>query len=159
VPTGSATEPVRVASPFCAEPRKAIANAKSCSDCEANFCEPPVAKGCDNFAAPEKQEQCKAALRCMRSTNCAALGGALECYCGPGVDIMSCRADKANASGPCKSDIIRGYPPEATADFIVMNSTRTDIPAAAAMALSQCDYVFCGPPEQNGHNQCLPYCN
>ena len=134
-------------------------NAANCGTCEQNNCDAPVAPGCDSFAAgsPEKAA-CLDVLACVRTSNCQETGGALNCFCGPGVDIVACKANLTNPIGVCKAAIIAGYPSGSSAAFIVDNSTRVDIPGAAALALAQCDFAFCGPPALGGGSECVPYC-
>lgn len=145
-------------SSFCTSPTVLVADPDECRSCEQNNCDPPVAPGCFVFpAASPERDQCNAVLNCIRVSNCHALG-ALNCFCGPGVDIVSCKADLANATGVCKTQVVAGYPAGSTAAFIVDNSTRADIPAAEALALAQCDFAFCGLPELGGFNECIPYC-
>src|SRR6185312_5675965 len=145
-------------SPYCVGQSRLVANAERCFACEKANCDAPVAAGCESLEADADRARCTAALTCMRSSNCIARGGALACYCGPSVDIVSCKSDATKADGACKAEITAGFPVESTPQFIVDNSTRADLPGALAMAMAQCDFAFCGPKEQAGHSECVPYC-
>jgi hypothetical protein len=147
----------RDASPYCKAPKTLVAKPEACTACEAANCDAPVAAGCDSLPTPQDRERCVAVLSCLRTTNCIR-AGALNCYCGPAVDIDSCKSDASKVEGVCKAAITAGYPAGSSAAFIVDNSTRTDIPGALALALGQCDFVFCGLPAMGGKAQCVPYC-
>lgn len=133
-----------------------VAKVDQCAACEASNCEPPVAKGCDGLPTEAEQASCRGVLTCLRSTNCIQKG-AIACYCGE-VDIVSCKADAANARGACKAEITAAYPANSPAAYIIDNSVKTEAAGPLALAIGQCDFAYCGPPAWGGHSECVPYC-
>jgi hypothetical protein len=140
-----------------------------CTDCEANNC-PHDATGCSDpttgctvqpacsdYTTAAAVSSCNAVLDCARSTNCIALGN-VNCYCGPGVDIVSCKSDAANAQGACKATITAAFPAGANATTIVNGLGDVSQPGGGAMALAECDHDFCGSPGLGGNQECVPYC-
>lgn len=157
--TGAATQAAAKpgpTSPYCKAPSTLVAKPEKCRACQAANCDPPVAKGCEGLASEADRASCEKVLTCVRSTNCIERG-AVACYCGT-VDIVSCKADAANAKGACKAEITAAYPANSTAAYIIDNSTKTDAPGPLALAIGQCDFAFCGPPAWGGHSECVPYC-
>jgi hypothetical protein len=127
-----------------------------CETCETNqACE----GGCQGFTGAD-QAACKALLDCMRNTGCGELTGVLECYCGPGVDVGSCRTEAFPRTGWCINEVIAAFPAGTSANLIVNGSADPTIPGGAAMTLIQCDYSYCSYPDfgQGADFDCMPFC-
>jgi hypothetical protein len=127
-----------------------------CATCEANNCLPTV-KRCSAFSERHDRDLCNAVLECARQTNCAG-SSPVDCYCGPGIDVLSCRGSADKAKGLCKDVIVAGMPKGASSGQIVSTLTNPDLPAGNALDLVQCDLASCGEPKAGGHGECKPYC-
>jgi hypothetical protein len=147
----------RGTSPYCKAPAFLAADATTCPACEKAQCGAEIGAGCESLKKPEDRATCMAALTCVRTTNCMK-NGILDCYCGPAVDIGTCRSAVTKAEGPCKAEIVAAFPAGSSADFIIDNSTKPDVAGGMAMSLAQCDFTECGNPVFRGNWQCFPYC-
>jgi hypothetical protein len=119
-----------------------------------NGCNPLA---CDAFSTVEDKDICHAVLACVRRSSCIK-NSSVDCYCGIGVDIVSCREDTENAQGDCKDLLSAALPAGASAATIVNELNDPKLPSGAAMILASCDHDFCGSPLNGGNNECSPYC-
>ena len=105
----------------------------------------------------DDKDICNAILACARQASCIK-NSAVDCYCGIGVDVVTCKEDAANAQGDCKELLTAAFPQGATGATIVNEINNPKIPSGAAMILASCDHDFCGSPLNGGNNECYPYC-
>ena len=170
---GSGTGGMVVMDPFCGQPFNAnvpsgyqgILNtpttATQCATCEALPTSCPhdpsgcSAGACDtqpfctDYPAAADQAACNAVQKCVRQTNCIALG-ITNCFCG-NTDMNTCTGSLSGPAGACKSEIIAGFPSGTTAAAILSGLTDVSAPAGGAMSLESCDHDNCA-------TQCIPYC-
>jgi hypothetical protein len=140
---------------YCVAPHSVVADPGTCTSCESDQCDAPVAPGCTRFAdGTSDRAKCEDVLQCIRDSNCIAVGN-VKCYCGS-ADIGGCTAAQSTADGVCKARIEAAYPAGSTAAVIVSGIGDPTIPGGAALALGQCDRSFCGA---TGNGECTPYCS
>jgi hypothetical protein len=144
------------ASAVCTPPQQQVDPA-ACQVCEtAQGCDP--AANCALLTSAADRDACQAVLGCARRTSCT-VNSVVDCYCGLGVDVVTCKANIANATGLCKNEIIAGNPTGTSSSDIVDTLTDVTRPAGNALNLVQCDYSFCGDPALGlGNGECVPYC-
>jgi hypothetical protein len=139
----------------CGADQIRAADPVKCAACEAPNCDAEA--HCSSFTSQSDRDRCNAVLECARRTGCL-LNTSVDCYCGVGVDVVTCRGSAANATGACKAEITAGMPSGASAAQIVSSLTDVKVPAGNALNLVQCDVSYCGERQFRGKNECIPYC-
>src|SRR5262249_14851704 len=104
---------------------------------------------CPDYTTTVQQGACTLVERCVRQTGCD-LKGVTYCFCGIS-DLTTCTGSLSGPQGPCKTEIMAGFPTNTTPAQMLGGLTTVSSPAGGAMPFIQCDLDQCS-------GVCIPYC-